>query len=214
MELTPKLAIVGMGPGSPEYVTPRAARAIAEAQALIGSSRLLELCAGNPAAERVEVGAHKDRALAEIAARHPRLRVAVVVSGDTGLCSLAGPVLERFGRAACEVIPGVSALQVAFARVGLDWSDVRIVDAHGAPPDLPAAALAPEAKAAVLLGSARAREWLAEVADLLRPSHAFVACSNLTMPDERVREVEPPELHRLARAPRTILLVLRKDLWP
>jgi precorrin-6B methylase 1 len=137
-----------------------------------------------------------------------------LVSGDPGLLSLARLVVARFGRNACEVIPGVSTLQVAFARVALEWLDARVVDAHGAAPDFPAADLVSAAKAAVFLGSPHASNWLEELADAVGSTHALVACTSLTMADERVCEVRPQDLRQLAAAPRTVLLVLRRDLWP
>ena len=116
------ITIVGCGPGSPELVTPAARRAVEQAEVLLGAARLLALFAAS-AAERVVVDAHATRAPDEIAARRDR-RVVVLVSGDPGLFSLAAPLLRRFGRDACEIIPGISSLQVACARLGLGWDDV------------------------------------------------------------------------------------------
>ena len=74
--------------------------------------------------------------LDQIAARRAAgRRVAVLVSGDPGLYSLAQNVVRRFGREHCEVVPAVSSVQVAFARLGLDWADARILSAHGRTPD-------------------------------------------------------------------------------
>jgi precorrin-6y C5,15-methyltransferase (decarboxylating) CbiE subunit len=207
-----RIRIIGAGPGAPEYFTLAGRRAVQESDVLIGPRRLLDLAPDHPA--RVVAGPGVEPSLAAIASCGPGRRVAVLVSGDAGLFSLARFVVARFGRAACEVVPGISALHVAFARVALEWSDARIVDAHGGPPEVPATALASEAKAAVFLGALLAKDWLADLAGALGASHAFVACADLTMPEEQVREVAPRDLPLLAEAPRTVLLVLRRDLWP
>ena len=56
----------------------------------------------------------------------------MLVSGDPGLFSLAERGLPGGSAAiSCRVIPAVSSLQVAFARLGLDWEDVRMISAHG-----------------------------------------------------------------------------------
>jgi cobalt-precorrin-7 (C5)-methyltransferase len=207
-----RICIVGAGPGAPEYFTLAGRRAAEAADIVIGSHRLLALVPDHRA--RVVAGPGVEASFAAIESCRPDQRVTILVSGDAGSFSLARFVVARFGRSACEVIPGVSALQVAFARVALEWTDARIIDAHGGPPEQPATALVSEAKAAVFLGSARAADWLADLAGALHSSHAFIACSHLTLAGERVREVAPQDLRRLACALMTVLLVLRKDLYP
>ncbi|MHB8875573.1 MAG: precorrin-6y C5,15-methyltransferase (decarboxylating) subunit CbiE [Myxococcaceae bacterium] len=206
------IAIVGAGPGSPDQLTPAARRVVERAEVLVGAQRLLDLF---PAveAERVPVGADIEMALAAIAARAGR-RIAVLVSGDPGLCSLARPVLRRFGRDACEVVPGISSLQVAFARVGLDWQDARIIDAHGRVPEIAPEALEVEAKVALLVGHRGAQPWLGELARALSAGRRIFACENLTLENERVREIGPAEVAALASSSRTIILLISKELVP
>ena len=44
----PAIVIVGCGPGSPDYLTPLARRAVERAEVLVGASRLLDLFAEHP----------------------------------------------------------------------------------------------------------------------------------------------------------------------
>ena len=159
------IMIVGCGPGSPDYLTPLARQGVEQAEVLIGASRLLDLFPEHPG-ERVVVGADLEGVLREIDARRHR-KLAVLVTGDSGLCSLAQPVLKRFGRDACELVPGLSSIQVAFARVGLDWLDARIIDAHGAIPDIELGSLADVAKIAILAGRLESLGWVARLARML-----------------------------------------------
>lgn len=206
-----RIRIIGAGPGAPEYFSLAGRRAAQESDIVVGSQRLLELVSNHPM--RRVAGPAVESTLAAISSCAPEKTVSVLVSGDPGLLSLARLVIARFGRFACEVIPGISSLQVAFARVALDWYDAKVVDAHGSAPELSPSALAAEAKTAIFLGSARAASWLSDLSAALRSSHALVACSHLTQPNEYVREVLPENLPSLATAPSTVLLVLRKDLW-
>ena len=123
------ISIVGCGPGSLDYLTPASLRAIEQAEVLVGAKRLLDLFAASPA-ERIVVSAEIGEVLDHIAVRADRQRIAVLVTGDPGLFSLAKPVIERFGRTRCRVIPGVSSVQTAFARIGVDWADARIISIH------------------------------------------------------------------------------------
>lgn len=210
------ITIVGCGPGAREDVTPRALAAIQNAEVLVGARRLLELFPEAPG-ERAVVGTDIDAALAAIACAIPTRRVAVLVTGDPGVRSLARPVLRRFGREACEVIPGISSVQTAFARVGVDWYDARIISAHGALPSTPPAALANEPKIAILAGDAAALRWAADLADFLQENdhgksrHIFIA-EDLTLPAERVREVTGEELRSANASPRAIVMLFRDEV--
>jgi len=204
------ITIVGCGPGSPDYVTPAARQAVAEAEIVVGSPRLLELFPeASPA--RILVGADIAAALDQMAAVADRRRIAVLVSGDAGLYSLAQAVLGRFGRARCEVIPGISSLQVAFARLGLDWADARILSAHGRLPPIHATELALVPKIAILVGSATGLHYAALVAGSLQASHAAFLCENLTLADERVRPVTAAELAQGHVASLSIVLLIQRS---
>lgn len=204
------ITIVGGGPGAPEYLTPAARRAIEQAEVLVGAQRVLD---GLPvtAAERIVVGADIAGALEALAGRVGRQRIAVVVSGDPGVCSLAQPVIRRFGRAACRVIPGIAAVQVAFARLGLDWFGATLLSAHAGIPTVTPAALAGAQKIAVLAGNAASLPWLRALGRTLAESHAIVVCENLTLPEEEVRCVSAEELAALPLPARTIVLFVSRE---
>lgn len=210
-EMTPcEITIVGCGPGGQEYLTPAARCAIEQAEVLVGARRVLEGLAPT-AAERIVVGADIAGALEALAARVGRQRIAVVVSGDPGVCSLAQPVIRRFGRAACRVIPGITAVQVAFARLGLEWFGATLLSAHEGIPPVTAAALAGARKIAVLAGNPVSLPWLRSLGRELAASHAIVVCENLTLPEERVHRVSAEELAGLPLPPRTIVLFVSQE---
>ncbi len=123
------ITIVGCGPGALDHLPPVAHRAIAEADVLVGASRLLDLFP-TMTAERIVVGANIPKLLDQMAPHVSQANIAVLVTGDPGVCSLAQPVIQRFGRENCRVIPGISSVQVAFARLGLDWFGARLLSAH------------------------------------------------------------------------------------
>jgi precorrin-2 C20-methyltransferase/precorrin-3B C17-methyltransferase len=122
-----RLAVVGLGPAGPEWLTVEARAELAAADELVGYRAYLErvpVRAGqrrHPSDNRVEAErAHHGLELACTGAR-----VAVVSSGDPGIFAMAAAVLEeyergngRYGRVDLRVVPGVSAMQAAAARVG------------------------------------------------------------------------------------------------
>ena len=83
-----KLTIVGCGPGSPDYLTEAGRRAIDSATVLVGSPHLLDTYAA-PTQEQIPAGSDIDSVLESIASHREHDKIAILVSGDPGLCSLA-----------------------------------------------------------------------------------------------------------------------------
>jgi cobalt-precorrin-7 (C5)-methyltransferase len=188
----PNIIIVGCGPGSPEYITPLALKAVNEAEILVGARRLLDLLE--------EMAPYQDRPMA------------VLVSGDPGLSSLARPVIKRFGLESCRIIPGISSIQVAFARLGLDWGEARIIDAHGQDPnaDLSAILQSGVETIAVLGGRKGSSEWLSKAVQGVNSDWVVYVCENLTLTDEKIRQVEPRDLGNLQVSSRAIFLIIKR----
>lgn len=121
------LKIVGLGPGDPEWLTPQAARVLAEASDLVGYAPYVDRVPHNCAQTRHlsdnRVELERAREALELC-RHGR-KVAVISSGDPGIFAMASAVIEAMeaGNPAwreidIEVVPGLSAMQVAAARLG------------------------------------------------------------------------------------------------
>ncbi|MDD1653768.1 MAG: cobalt-precorrin-7 (C(5))-methyltransferase [Methanomicrobiales archaeon] len=110
------MRVVGVGCG-PGMLTEEAIRAIRGATEIHGSRRAIELAwAHIPGGCRVEV----IRDYGSLDNLPPQ---AVVLStGD--------PLLAGLGRAGVEVIPGISSLQVAAARLGIPLARLVVADAH------------------------------------------------------------------------------------
>lgn len=207
----PRIIIVGCGPGSPAYITPLALQAVKGAEILVGARRLLNLFPDHQAGTVIEMGSHVETVLEQMAGHQGRL-IVVLVSGDPGLSSLARPVIARFGRKACRVIPGISSIQVAFARLGLDWGKARIIDAHGQDPgvDLGDVLRSGVEKIAVLGGRKGSLEWLAKAVKGLGSDWVVYLMENLTLPEEQIRMVEPEDLGRLQVSSKTVFLIIKK----
>jgi precorrin-6y C5,15-methyltransferase (decarboxylating) CbiE subunit len=206
-----RVTVVGCGPGGPDYVTPAARRAAGQADVLFGAERLLDLFP-EARAVKVPVTAPLDEVLDEMESRaRAGRRVCVLVSGDPGVHSLARLVLDRFGRANCRVLPGISSVQAAFASLGLSWENVRLESAHHRPPKTEVSEVAREDRIAVLLGSDAGRAWTVRLVRAASDHRCFV-CENITLPDERVTEVTADELAAGEFSGRTVVLIVKEDL--
>ena len=122
-----RLVVVGLGPAGPEWLTPEARTELAAADELVGYQTYLDRVPLRPDQSRHasdnRVEAERARHALELAAAGAR--VAVVSSGDPGIFAMAAAVLEQYERGNGEyagvelrVVPGLSAMQAAAARVG------------------------------------------------------------------------------------------------
>jgi precorrin-6B C5,15-methyltransferase / cobalt-precorrin-6B C5,C15-methyltransferase len=124
---------------------PDAAGALAEASTVIGARRHLEAVPIPETATRIELK-QLDEALDTIS-RSPA-PVVVLASGDPGFFGIVRALRAR--GIGPRVIPAVSSVADAFARVGLDWDDALVVSAHGRDPRKALAAALVHHKAAIL----------------------------------------------------------------
>lgn len=206
------IKIVGCGPGAPEYITILARETIEGADLLVGARRLLDLFP-DLRAERIEFRNQTGKTLDEIEERMDRYRnIAVLVTGDPGLASLARSVIKRFGREACTTVAGVSSVQVAFARLGLDWTNAKIINAHGRELHIEPSVLAGADRLAILTGGVLPAEKIAELIETFGDRYEIVLCENLTLPDENIRVLQGPGSIPSRVSERAIIILTGKDL--
>ncbi len=164
-------------------LTPAASAALAGASVIAGARRHLAGVTVPPAAERIVIQ-HLDTALDAIcAARAP---AAVLASGDPGFFGIVRALRAR--GVTPVVIPAVSSVALAFARLGLDWADALVLSAHGraAGPVLAAALAHP--KAAILTGPPEAATGQLR-SGLLAAGRTVYAAERLGTRGERVRNL-------------------------
>ncbi len=123
------ITLVGLGPGGEDYITPAARRAVAEAEVLVGGRRLLELFPAFPGETRV-IDRDLEGLLGYLRERQSR-RIVVLCSGDPGFFGILNLLRRNFAPERLRVIPGVSSVQLAFARAALPWAEARFFTIHG-----------------------------------------------------------------------------------
>ncbi|MGE5533513.1 MAG: precorrin-6y C5,15-methyltransferase (decarboxylating) subunit CbiE [Bacillota bacterium] len=129
-----KLEIVGVGPGSPDYVTPAARKAVSQAQVVIGAHRSLNLFAADIKGEILVLTAknlndtlkHAEESIMK------GKNVALLSTGDPGFSGLLHTVSESgfFKPDQVSVVPGVSSIQACAARLNIGWDNTLIFTFH------------------------------------------------------------------------------------
>ena len=128
-QTTGKIMLIGLGPGSHDYLTGRARDAIAEADTVIGYAtyiRLVKDLLDGKEVIKKAMTEELDRAIEAYDRAKQGKKVALVSSGDAGVYGMAGPTFEVLFQAGwtpdsdieVEIIPGASALNTCASLVG------------------------------------------------------------------------------------------------
>lgn len=164
------------------------------------------------------------------AARADNLCCVVLATGDP-LCHGIAPYLaQHLCVQALEILPNLSTLQLACARIGLAWQDARIVSVHardagewsrGSPPGhglyALAQALRQHARLLVLTSPDNSPDRIARLllAEGLGDDFHMAAAENLLQPEERVlAELSPQEAAGMHFAALNVVLLWRVTPMP
>lgn len=144
-----RLIVAGIGPGSREYILPKALHAIESAKYLAGGRRALADFAS--AGQETYPVTGKLSELADwIRSALACSDVTVMVSGDPGFYSLLPWLKKQFAHTEIEVIPGISSVQAAFCCIGEPWQGADWLSFHGRTPEEEKLAYRPGKKLAFL----------------------------------------------------------------
>ena len=134
VQMEHKITVAGIGPGSIDYISPAALRAIQSAKILVGGKRALSYFATDNQKSCPITG---DILAAVQFIKNEILmnNVVVMVSGDPGYYSMLDTLRRNFPLNQIEVIPSISAMQLAFARLALPWHSAELLSFHGRRPD-------------------------------------------------------------------------------
>ena len=129
-----RILVAGIGPGHPDYMVPAARTAIETAKVLVGGRRALEQF-GREDQRQMAITRDIPEVLAFIRECLREQEVVVMVSGDPGYFSMLDALRREFPIECIRVIPGISAMQLAFSRLALPWHGARLLSFHGRVPE-------------------------------------------------------------------------------
>jgi len=208
-----RLALVGLGPGARDLLTPRAVDELRRASVVVGLDQYLDQVRDllRPGTRVLASGLGHEEARARSAVDEARAghAVALVGSGDAGVYAMASPALEVAGADIDVVaVPGVTASLAAAALLGAplghDHASVSLSDLH-TPWEAIEARLAAIGEGDLVVSlynpRSRGRDWqLPAALQLLgkhrRPDTPVGVVREATRPDQQVRITTLEELHR------------------
>ncbi len=209
-----KVAIVGCGPGSKKFITGYAMQHIINAEVLIGSRRLLSLFPDADADTYVLSNNYKLLITRIVSLNKKKKKVVVLVSGDPGFFSYSKLIVDKLGVEKCEVIPGISSVQLAFAKIGRTWNDACFMSLHGRSGKLASVVkkITDNDKVAVLTDNSNNVKLIAKklLETGIKERKIFV-CENLSLENERIREFDVSSILKIRVSDLNVIIFLDED---
>ena len=183
-----KIVVAGIGPGNEDFITPAALKKIRAAKFLVGGRRALsEFAKENQIT--CAITRDLDAPLNFIREKILIADVVVMVSGDPGYYSMLDLLRRNFPPTSIEVIPSISAMQLAFAKISLPWHSATLASFHGRQPTREVLTFAPEKILGLLtdaeFNSASISKLLVDEFNWPRTSTVTI-CARLSYPDEKI----------------------------
>jgi precorrin-6Y C5,15-methyltransferase (decarboxylating) len=211
--VTAKIYIIGIGNDGLAGLTAKARDFILSAELVLASDNTLSLMP-ELKAERFRIGTDLQEVVRTVESNSTK-RMVIVAGGDPLFYGVARYLCDRLGKDRFEVLPHVSSMQLAFARVKESWEEAYLTNLamHSLEEVLD------RIRVAEVVGlftsekfdpPAVARQLLARGLDYFR---AYV-CENLGAPDERVTQGELADIQGMEFSPLNVMILKRKPGRP
>jgi precorrin-6Y C5,15-methyltransferase (decarboxylating) len=204
-----KVHIIGVAPEGASSLLPEARRLVNLAEIVFGGKRLLDMfpsLTGKKIAVRNNLAQVTD--LIKKNLRHKR--IVVLASGDPNFYGIASYLTGKLGKNVIEIIPNISAMQVAFARINESWEDAIFASVHSRPIEDIVETVRLNRKIGIFTDGEHTPAAIASV--LLKhevDGYQAYVCQNLGRKDEKVVETDLHGLSQTECSPLNILILLR-----
>ena len=182
-----KIIVAGIGPGSIDYISPLALKKIQSAKILVGSRRALSYFATD---NQISCKITGDISTTIKFIRENILidNVVVMASGDPGYYSILDTIKKEFSNCKIEVIPSISSMQLAFAKLSLSWSNATLLSFHGRRPTDEQLKFEPKKIIGMLTDEKFNSHTIAEIliANGWSSESKIAICSRLSYDDEKI----------------------------
>jgi cobalt-precorrin-7 (C5)-methyltransferase len=199
-----KLYLVGTGPGSDEYLTKAAITTAESVDVLVGSQRALDLFPGFKGDTLVLKARNMDEMMKKsISLVDGGKNLAILSTGDPGFSGVLKPILNLRDDLDIEVVPGISSLQLAAARLQIPWDEAKLLTLHGKGNSDVILDFLDNKNPVIVLPDFRVEKLaLFLLENGIDPKRKVAVCERLSYPDERVfkgnlREVSDMEFSYL-----------------
>ena len=184
--------VMGTSPGGPQDWLPLERQLLQTADVVYGSRRALNHIADGPAKYVITPPL---QLLADHMRAHSECRRLVMATGDPSFFGIAEFLYRAFGKDSVVVVPHVSSIQRAFAKVKMSWHDAFFGSVHGRTLEPVITWTLRHTKVAVLTDPDRHAGRIAQtLVDAELPEVRMFVCENLDTVNELITEATAQEL--------------------
>jgi precorrin-6Y C5,15-methyltransferase (decarboxylating) len=204
-----KVYIIGVGDNGRVSLGAEALQRIHEADLLCGGERLLAFFPESKA-EKFPIRSNLKELAQRVSQNLATKQIVVLASGDPLFYGVAKYLLANISKEKVEVLPNVSSMQLAFAKVKENWEDALLVSLHARPMAEVIDQVASARKVGLFTDDTNTPARIAEGL-LKRGARDFEAyvCENLGGEDERVVKGSLPEMRERKFSPLNVMILVR-----
>jgi len=206
-----KVYIIGLAPDGISSLSSEAHRLIEQAEIVFGGSRLLAMFP-SLAGEKIAIRNNLAEITDLIEKNMGRRRIVILASGDPDFYGIAGHLTGKLGKDNLEIIPNVSAMQLAFARIKESWEDAALVSVHGRPIGDIIGMVRSHDKVGIFTDDKRTPSAIARV--LLKhgiDNYTVYVCQDLGGRNEKIVETDLYRLRQKRFSPLNVLILIKSS---
>ena len=208
-----KIYIIGIGDDGVAGLTASAQRLIDDAELIVGPPAMLAIVT-NRQAQHVEIGATFDDAV-RLIGEHPARQIVVLATGDPLFYGIARYLCGRLGKERFEVIPHVSTMQLAFARVKESWDEAYLTNLASQHLERVVERVRTAEKVGLFTTEEIPPNVVAQALLESRIDYFLVyVCENLGAPDERVTQGSIADVAQRKFSPLNVMILVRQPDVP
>ncbi|MBE6499661.1 MAG: cobalt-precorrin-7 (C(5))-methyltransferase [Methanobrevibacter thaueri] len=187
-----KIYIIGIGPGSEEYLTKKAIDTVGISDYTVGSGRAVDLFENAPGKIVFNVKDLTDKLKKGVELAADGNTVSILSTGDPGFSGVLNTVLricreKGFPEDNVEVIPGISSLQLAAGRCHIQWDNANVMTFHGRENINTILPVINNGKITIALPSRKVKDMARFLLDNgVSKDRMVTVCERLSYPDEKI----------------------------
>ncbi len=192
IEMSGKIYIIGIGPGSSEYLTKKALDTVKMSDYTFGSTRAIDLFDDVQNKIAFNVKELLDTLEHGVQLAVDGNTVSILSTGDPGFSGVLNTVLrisdeKGFSKDNIEVIPGISSLQLAAARCHIQWDNANVMTFHGRENIEDILPVINNGKTTIALPSRKVKDMAQFLLDNgVEAKRKVTVCERLSYPDEKI----------------------------
>ena len=190
--MTGKIYIIGIGPGSSDYLTKKALDTVKMSDYTVGSTRAIDLFDDVQNKIAFNVKELLDKLEEGVQLACDGNTVSILSTGDPGFSGVLNTVLrisaeKNFPKESIEVIPGISSLQLAAAKCHIQWDNANVMTFHGRENIEEILPVINNGKVTIALPSRKVKDMAQFLLDNgVEEDRKVVVCERLSYPDEKI----------------------------